>query len=134
VIMQADLADDECWCAALRLLDGGSCEWDANRLASRREAATLPVAQTDARRECVVRVVDRVSARSVVVYWCDPTSCRYGDQLWRAGVAKGRGRCALSGVAIDAGDAVYRPRSGRLRPVNAAAMMLASEVERVVPG
>jgi Domain of unknown function (DUF3331) len=132
--MQADLADDECWRAAWSLLDGGSGEWVESRLAPLREAATLPVAQTDARRECVVRVVDRVSARNVVVYWCDATSCRYGDQLWTVGAAKRRGRCALSGAAIDAGDKVYRPRTGRLRPVNAAAMMLASEVERVSPG
>ncbi|WP_207001420.1 DUF3331 domain-containing protein [Trinickia mobilis] len=132
--MQADPADDECWRAALRLLDDGSCERAASRLAPRREAATVPVAQTGARRECVVRVVDRVSAGIVVVYWCDATSCRYGDQLWKVGVAKRRGRCALSGAPIDAGDAVYRPRSARPRPVNAAAMMLASEVERVSPG
>jgi hypothetical protein len=132
--MQTDLADDECWRAALRLLDGDSCECAASRSAPRREAATLPVAQTDAHRECVVRVVDRVSAEIVVVYWCDARSCRYGDQVWRVGVARRRGRCALSGKAIVAGDAVYRPRQGRLRPVNAAAMMLASEVERVSPG
>ena len=132
--MQADLANDECWRAALRLLDGGSRERVERRLAPHAEAATLPVAQTDARRECVVRVVDRVSAKSVIVDWCDATSCRYGDQLWNMSVAKRRGRCALSGAAIDAGDEVYRPRPGRLRPVNAAAMMLASEVERVSPG
>jgi hypothetical protein len=117
VIVQADLADDECWRTALCL-----------------EAATVPAAHTDSRRERVVRVVDRVTAKTVVVYWCDATSCRYGDQVWRMGVTKRRGRCALSGAPINAGDAVYRPRQGRLPPVNAGAMMLAFEVERVLPG
>ena len=132
--MQTDLADDACWCAALRLLDGGSWEWAASRLAPHVEAVKVRGAPTDACRECVVRVLDRVSTKIVVVYWCDATSCRYGDQLWRVGVSRRRGRCALSGAPIKAGDAVYRPRQGRPRPVNAAAMMLASEVERVSPG
>ncbi|CAB3776090.1 DUF3331 domain-containing protein [Paraburkholderia caffeinilytica] len=131
--MQAELADDECWGAALRLLDNGSCELAARCVAPRREAARVPAAQTGARHECMARVLDRVSAKIVVVYWCDATSCRYGDQLWRVGVARRRGRCALSGAPIKAGDAVYRPRQGRPSPVNAAAMMLASEVERVLP-
>lgn len=131
--MQAELADDECWRAALRLLDSGSCEPAARCVAPRREAAKGRAAQTDVRRECMARVLDRISAKIVVVYWCDATSCRYGDQLWRIGVARRRGRCALSGAPIKAGDAVYRPRQGRPAPVNARAMMLASEVERVSP-
>ncbi|MFM0071671.1 DUF3331 domain-containing protein [Paraburkholderia sediminicola] len=132
--MQTDLADDACWCAALRLLDDGAWEWAASRLAPRVEAAKVRGAPIDACRECVVRVLDRVSTKVVVVYWCDATSCRYGDQLWRVGVSRRRGRCALSGAPIKAGDVVYRPRQGRPRPVNAAAVMLASEVERVSPG
>ncbi|SEA94415.1 DUF3331 domain-containing protein [Paraburkholderia sartisoli] len=132
--MRAKLADDECWRAALRLLDGGSCECATSRPAPRREAAAVPVAQASARHEHVVHVVERVSAGSVVVCWCDATSCRYGDQVWKVGIAKRRGRCALSDAPISAGDAIYRPRPGRPRPVNAAAMMLASEVERVSPG
>ncbi|CAE6692450.1 MULTISPECIES: DUF3331 domain-containing protein [Paraburkholderia] len=132
--MQTDLADDACWCAALRLLDGGAWEWAASRLAPRVEAPKVRGAPIDACRECVVRVLDRLSTKVVVVYWCDATSCRYGDQLWRVGVSRRRGRCALSGAPIKAGDVVYRPRQGRPRPVNATAMMLASEVERVSPG
>ncbi|CAE6735529.1 hypothetical protein R69658_02012 [Paraburkholderia aspalathi] len=132
--MQTDLADDACWCAALRLLDGGAWERAASRLAPRVEAAKVRGAPIDACRECVVRVLDRLSTKVVVVYWCDATSCRYGDQLWRVGVSRRRGRCALSGAPIKAGDVVYRPRQGRPRPVNATAMMLASEVERVSPG
>ncbi|HEY1998707.1 DUF3331 domain-containing protein [Paraburkholderia sp.] len=132
--MQTDRADDECWRAALRLLDGGSCEWAASRLALCRAAAPARRAPGDAWRERVVRVVERVSAGLVVVCWCDATACRYGDQVWKADIAKRRGRCALSDAPIAAGDAIYRPRPGRPRPVNAAAMMLACEVERVSPG
>ncbi|TKC80191.1 DUF3331 domain-containing protein [Trinickia terrae] len=131
--MPTALANDACWRAALRLLEGGSHAWAERQPAPCREAGAARAAKTDVRRTCVVRVVERVSNKIVVVYWCDPTACRYGDQLWKADVAKRRGRCALSGAPIETGDAIYRPRPTRPRPVNATAMMLASEVERVSP-
>lgn len=77
----------------------------------------------------VVTVIDRPAPGTATVTWCDATSCRYGDQLWRVSVARKPGVCALSGNLISPGDAVYRPRASRPLPINASAMILASLVE-----
>lgn len=75
--------------------------------------------------DCTVRVIERITSRTVRIEWCDPTSCRYGHQIWYAGRAKKDGTCALSRQAVRRGDAVYRPALGKPRPRNAGATILA---------
>ncbi|KLU21507.1 hypothetical protein EOS_35660 [Caballeronia mineralivorans PML1(12)] len=94
---------------------------------SRQPMASEPV--TGARNGVVVTVIDRPAPGTATVAWCDPTSCRYGDQVWRVSVARESAVCALSGNTISPGDAVYRPRASKPLPINASAMILASLVE-----
>jgi hypothetical protein len=82
-------------------------------------------------RKAVASLLERPSSRSATIAWCDPTSCRYGEQNWRAGVAKKPGICALSGMRISPGDAIYKPRQTRQPPVNADEMILFSVVNDV---
>jgi hypothetical protein len=79
--------------------------------------------------ETRVRVTGRVSDRSVTVMWCNPTIGYYGAQTWCSTVAAREGICQMSGDAIHRGDAVFRPRSGSVPPMNAKAMILACHVE-----
>lgn len=81
-----------------------------------------------------VSVIDRPTSSTATVAWCDPRSCRYGDQVWRASIARQPGTCALSGRSIGRGDAIYRPRACRPSPLNASAMILAAVVEDVPRG
>jgi Domain of unknown function (DUF3331) len=83
----------------------------------------------DAHHQCVIRVLERHGNTGATVAWSDPTSCCYGEQLWRRCVARKRGACALSGKDIAAGDAVYRPRRVGQMPCNSEAMILASVLE-----
>jgi len=79
----------------------------------------------------VVNVLDRLSERTVAVSWRDSTSCHYNDQIWRVGIARQPGRCAVTGARIQPGDAIYRPIPTLPAPVNAQAMILASAISRV---
>jgi hypothetical protein len=97
--------------------------------AKRRRHAVSPTA----RGSPLVRVVDRLGIVTISVVWRDPTSCCYGAQIWRASVAARSGQCALTGVPIKPGDAVYRPSTGRALPANAGAMILAQEAEHNLP-
>jgi hypothetical protein len=81
--------------------------------------------------KCAVRVLGRSKQTSATVAWSDATSCCYGEQLWRRGIAKKTGVCALSGQAIATGDAVYRPRFVQPAPRNIEAMILATVMEAI---
>jgi hypothetical protein len=81
--------------------------------------------------QCVIRLLERNSPTSATVAWSDSTSCFYGAQLWRRGVAKKVGVCSLSGQTIERGDAVYRPRRVQPIPRNVEAMILAAVLETV---
>ncbi len=61
------------------------------------------------RSAAIVKVLDRASEHTVVVSWCDSQGGHFGDQTWRLASAKKRGVCAMTGRAIEKGDAVYRP-------------------------
>ncbi|RKT27575.1 uncharacterized protein DUF3331 [Paraburkholderia sp. RAU2J] len=77
-----------------------------------------------------VKVIERPDPNTLMIAWCDPTSCHYGDQIWGACVARNSGVCAISGMRIRRGDAIYRPRTSRLvHPVNADAMILFSVID-----
>ncbi|MPW22651.1 DUF3331 domain-containing protein [Paraburkholderia sp. CNPSo 3157] len=79
-------------------------------------------------RHAAVNILERASQSTVIVSWHDPTRCSYSFQLWRRFDATRPGICALSGMIINAGDSIYKPIS-KPRPINASAMMLATEVE-----
>jgi Domain of unknown function (DUF3331) len=75
--------------------------------------------------QAIVRVIERPSSATALVYWSDPGTCHYGYQGWRATTATGEGVCSLSGTPIHRGDQVYRPSQRDPKPQNAAAMILA---------
>jgi hypothetical protein len=122
------------WSQTLFLLDSLSSPPDEHRdgalVALRRsnrrlQAAACAVQKGDAN----IRVIDRPTTRTAIVTWGDPTSCHYGDQVWRVARAASDGFCALSGQEIRRGDTIYRPSHYRLGrawpPANADSMMLA---------
>ncbi len=75
-----------------------------------------------------VKVLDRPSDRTVTISWRESTLCHYNDQIWRAGIAKHAGTCAVSGMHIERGDSVYRPIPTRPAAINANAMILAAAI------
>ena len=76
--------------------------------------------------QAVVRVIERPSSATALVYWSDPGTCHYGYQGWRATTATAEGVCSLSGMPIHRGDQVYRPSQRDPKPQNASAMILAA--------
>jgi hypothetical protein len=80
---------------------------------------------------CAIRVLERNGQTSATVAWSDPTSCCYGEQIWRRCIAKKGGVCALSGQVIATGDAVYRPRRLKPAPRNIEAMILATVMQAI---
>jgi hypothetical protein len=80
-----------------------------------------------------IRAIVRASPRTVKLSWSDPTSCCYCEQLWRVGMTKKSGRCAMSGKRIRRGDAVYKPYCKSGRPRNADAMILSSVLDEAAP-
>jgi hypothetical protein len=77
-----------------------------------------------------VTLVERVTDRSILVNWCDSTSCHYCDQLWTRRSARRSGHCALTGDLIARGDVVYAPYTRVSNPpANERAMILASSVQ-----
>jgi hypothetical protein len=85
----------------------------------------------DAYRRCAIKVLERQGKTVATIAWSDSTACCYGEQLWRRCVARKSGICALSGRAIVAGDAVYRPRLVEPAPRNIEAMILATVMEAI---
>jgi hypothetical protein len=79
-------------------------------------------------RHAQVKILERTSASTVIISWHNPTRCSYRFQLWRRVASTRSGVCALSGIVINAGDYIYKPNT-RPAPLNAAAMILATEVE-----
>ena len=83
-------------------------------------------------RTFTVTVLERLSNSLVALSWRDPTLCNYEEQMWSPGLARTSGRCALSGLHIRKGDAIYKPVTrGQKVPLNRNAMILASELLKV---
>ncbi|RKP56718.1 DUF3331 domain-containing protein [Pararobbsia silviterrae] len=109
---------------------------DSRALASREAANDRRRYQIEAQDDGthsgrIVNVLDRLSERTVAVSWRDSTSCHYNDQIWRVGIAHQPGCCAITGMHIDPGDAIYRPIPAVPAPLNAHAMILASALAQV---
>jgi len=116
------------WSQTVALLDHGLAHLTAETLA--RLAAGHPQKTAWRNRTALtLRVIERTSARTVSVSWCDPLSGYYGCQSWHRSLAKHRGTCVLGGEPIKRGDPVYQPSSRPSRPGNAGAMILASRVD-----
>jgi len=81
----------------------------------------------------VVSLIERTTSSTATFAWRDPTSCSYGEQIWRAARAKVSGICAISGARIKRGDLIFHPQRSKLAPANAGAMILASALNDVEP-
>lgn len=82
-----------------------------------------------------IRSIEWQTDATVLVSWSDATRGSYLDQTWRAGYARVRGICALSGMSVKRGDVVFRPfHRGAAPPSNALDMILASVLPRYPEG
>ncbi|ALP67315.1 DUF3331 domain-containing protein [Paraburkholderia caribensis] len=88
-----------------------------------------PAACWDGRSEPTVRVLDKPTAQTLTVSWCDARTGHYGYQTWRVNIARRAGQCVLTGRSIRAGETVYCPRANGTPPGNAGAMIVASGVD-----
>lgn len=92
-----------------------------------------PASSGDVRRRCAIVATERQTDSSVLVSWSDPTRCRYDEQRWISARSRALGRCALTGMTIRPGDAIYKPQwRGAKRPANYREMILAAELDRFV--
>ncbi|CDY79776.1 hypothetical protein BGLT_02458 [Caballeronia glathei] len=123
----------------LKALPTESAEANASQKAARAESKFVEQLTRDWHRDhprqsndrrpfpqAVVRVIERPSSATALVYWSDPGTCHYGYQGWRVTTATGEGVCSLSGTPIHRGDAIYRPSQRDPKPQNASAMILAA--------
>jgi hypothetical protein len=70
-----------------------------------------------------------LTACTLSICWSDAQTGHYSEQVWRLGLARNDGYCALSGQPIVEGDDVFRPRRCEAGvPANWSRMILASAV------
>jgi hypothetical protein len=101
----------------------------------RRERPSRTVVAHAALRDSTIRSIEWQTDTTVLVSWSDATRGSYLDQTWRAGYARVRGVCALSGMSVKRGDVVFRPfHRGAAAPSNAFDMILASVLTRYSEG
>ncbi|AUT76017.1 DUF3331 domain-containing protein [Paraburkholderia hospita] len=117
------------WKSIVRsLAQSGSQSLEKILLANLRTQTETPLSDDMHLRHATVNILERASQCTVIVSWHDPTLCSYNFQLWRRSDATRPGICSLSGIIINTGDSIYKPVS-KPRPINASAMILATEVE-----
>ena len=76
-----------------------------------------------------ISIVEQLTSRTLSVYWSDPLSGHYADQVWRKGVARRASFCVLTGMPIHPGDSVFQPRTCETYvPANRDRMLLAAAV------
>lgn len=80
----------------------------------------------------IIRILDRPSSVTAIVYWSDAATCHYGYQGWRLASAEKDGQCALSGQPVRRGNLVYRPAQREPRPRNVDAMILATAMPEAI--
>jgi hypothetical protein len=82
-----------------------------------------------------IRHIEWQTMHTIRVSWSDATLGQCHDQTWRAGLARTEGVCALTGVPVRRGDAVFRPLAlGHDSPINAPHMILANTLRQDKPG
>ncbi|MFL9912635.1 DUF3331 domain-containing protein [Paraburkholderia sp. RL17-337-BIB-A] len=118
----------DCWLAKLY----GHNAADSAAVLERDWAEANPRADDPEDRAVpTVQVIEVMNDRMIIVAWQDPTGGRYGYQTWTRVLARRDAVCALTGLSVKKGDAVFHPRSLReRRPANAESVILAGEVER----
>jgi hypothetical protein len=78
-------------------------------------------------RSSKITAIERQGDGAVLISWCDATMCHYVDQVWTRVTARNGGYCALTGVRIQRGDLIFKPRGrGQHRPSNCNEMILAA--------
>ncbi|MEJ2768857.1 DUF3331 domain-containing protein [Mycetohabitans sp. B46] len=92
----------------------------------------MPLGRQVAAGKPIIRIIDRPSSVTAIVYWSDAATCHYGYQGWRVATAEQDSQCALSGQPVQRGDLVYRPAQREPRPRNFDAMILASAMPQTV--
>lgn len=138
------MAKCDAWSQTLNLLvqissdnvDGGhlgDADESADNFAPIRRRSARPI-EYEKIRPAFISVLERYSPSMVSISWRDATYGRYGDQLWRLGVARSKSICDLSGATIRRGDRVYRPSLRGLSPKNATHAILAEALERLEHG
>jgi hypothetical protein len=123
-----EVFDLHCWLATLY----GHTVVDSAAMLERDWAEANPRADDQEDRSApTVQIIEVVNDRMIIVAWQDPTGGRYGDQTWARMLARRDTVCALTGLSVKTGDAVFHPKSLReRRPANAESVILAGEVER----
>ncbi|GAB2902530.1 hypothetical protein GCM10027093_44620 [Paraburkholderia jirisanensis] len=75
-------------------------------------------------------ILDRLTYSTIAVRWSDSQSGFYGEQIWRIGRAYRHSHCAATGLRIQPGDIVFKPKISQYKmPFNGSRMILASAVE-----
>jgi hypothetical protein len=126
------------WIQTIQLLSPGSQLPDVDdqrTFTARRRASSgcKSAFSADPSHHQVVSLIERTTSSTATFAWRDPTSCSYGEQIWRAARAKVSGICAISGARIKRGDLIFHPQRSKLAPANAGAMILASALNDVEP-
>jgi hypothetical protein len=111
--------------AAIRNFEVRPAPVGVPRPAGRRARAA---ARWDGQSQPTVRVLDKPTAQTLTVSWCDARTGHYGYQTWRVNIARRAGICVLTGRPIVAGETVYCPRANGAAPGNAGAMIVASGI------
>jgi hypothetical protein len=116
--------------------NGGDCDESEVRLDNYIPPQRRRARGVDCRAplSAFVSILERCSPTMVSICWCDATSGRYGDQLWRLRVARSKAICALSGAIIRRGDLEYRPSVRGQCPANASHSILAEALEKLERG
>ncbi|MHB9841682.1 DUF3331 domain-containing protein [Paraburkholderia terrae] len=71
-----------------------------------------------------------LTSHTLSICWSDSQTGHYAEQVWRLGLARNDGYCALSGRPIVEGDEVFRPRRSAVYvPANWNRMILASQIK-----
>jgi hypothetical protein len=118
-------------------------QFDASSNDLRDEFVIVTLGQVSARptpgnpenRTFTVDILEHLTNKHIVIAWHDSTLCNYEEQVWSPGLSGYTGWCALSGARIKRGDYVYSPRNkGQIAPLNGAAMILASALQKARDG
>ena len=112
--------------AAIGSFDMPSVSWSGPR---RRSVTRDRLPSWDATSRPTISVLERPTADTAMISWCDACTGHYGYQKWRLFTTRKRGTCALSGRSIEIGDSVYAPQLLGSTPGNAAAMVLAACID-----
>ncbi|AXK62940.1 MULTISPECIES: DUF3331 domain-containing protein [Burkholderia] len=115
--------------AAIGSFDMPPVSWGGPR---RRSITRDRLPSWDPASKPTISVLERPTADTVMISWCDACTGHYGYQKWRLFTTRKRGVCALSGRPILAGDSVYAPQLLGSAPGNAAAMVLAACIDTAV--